>query len=74
MEAGQQVAQQAGKQKANFVDTIKAVGASFFGVRGRRAHERDLARLNPVHVIVAGLLLALVFVLTLVAIVRAVVG
>ena len=74
MEAGQQVAQQAGKQKASFVDTIKAVGASFFGVRGRRAHERDLARLNPVHVIVAGLLLALVFVLTLVAIVRAVVG
>jgi len=70
MEAGQHV----GKQKASFVDTIKAVGASFFGVRGRRAHERDLARLNPVHVIVAGLLLALVFVLTLVTIVRAVVG
>ena len=70
MEAGNRVAQ----RKASFVDTIKAVAASFFGVRGRRAHERDLARLDPVHVIVAGLLLALAFVLALVAIVRAVAG
>ena len=70
MEAGNRVAQ----RKASFVDTIKAVAASFFGVRGRRAHERDVARLNPVHVIVAGLLLALAFVLALVAIVRAVAG
>ena len=55
---------------AGFVDTLKAVGASFFGVRGRRAHERDVARLNPLHVIIAGLLLAAVFILTLVFIVR----
>lgn len=55
---------------ARFVDTLKAVGASFFGVRGRRAHERDVARLNPLHVIIAGLLLAAVFILTLVFIVR----
>jgi len=61
-------------RKASFLDTMKAVGASFFGVRGSRAHERDLARLNPVHVIVAGLLLALAFVLTLVMIVRSVAG
>lgn len=56
------------------LDTVKAVGASFFGVRGRRAHERDAARLNPIAVIGAGILLALVFVLALVAVVRAVAG
>lgn len=70
MESGRPVPQ----RKAGFLDTMKAVGASFFGVRGRGAHERDLARLNPVHVIIAGLLLAAVFVLTLVAIVRSVAG
>ena len=61
-------------RKAGFLDTMKAVGASFFGVRGGKAHARDVSRLNPVHVIIAGVLLAAVFVLTLLAIVRAVVG
>ena len=55
---------------ARFTDTLKAVGASFFGVRGRRAHERDVARLNPLHVIIAGLLMAALFILILVSIVR----
>ena len=62
------------ERKGSFLETVKAIGAAFFGVRGGRAHERDLARLNPVHVIVVGLLLASVFVLTLVAIVNWVVG
>ncbi len=62
------------ERKGTFLETVKAIGAAFFGVRGGRAHERDLARLNPVHVIVVGLLLAAVFVLSLVAIVNWVVG
>lgn len=56
------------------LDTFKAVGASFFGVRGRSAQERDFARLDPLAVIAAGIVLALAFVLALVAVVRAVVG
>ena len=64
----------AGGGQASLLDTAKAVGASFFGVRGRKAHERDLARLNPVHVILVGVLLAAAFVLTLLFIVRLVVG
>ncbi|MCL4185278.1 MAG: DUF2970 domain-containing protein [Burkholderiaceae bacterium] len=60
------------RRKAGFLETIKAVGWSFFGVRGRKGHERDLARLHPLHVILAGLLMAAVFVLTLVVIVRVV--
>lgn len=65
---------QAGQRRAGFGETLKAVAWSFFGVRGRSAHERDLSRLNPVHVIIVGLALAVVFVLTLVMLVRWVVG
>lgn len=60
--------------RLSMLATFKAVGASFFGVRGRSAHERDFARLDPLAVIAAGIVLALAFVLTLVAVVRAVVG
>ncbi|HMS80336.1 MAG TPA: DUF2970 domain-containing protein, partial [Burkholderiaceae bacterium] len=53
---------------------VKAVASSFFGVRGRRAHEQDMARLNPVVVIAVGIALAAAFVGTLIMIVRAVVS
>lgn len=66
-------AQRPDRRRLSLLDTIKAVGAAFFGVRGGRAHERDIANLNPVHLIVAGILLAAVFALTLLLIVRAVV-
>jgi hypothetical protein len=56
--------------RAGLLDTVKAVGASFFGVRGRSAHEQDMRRLNPLHVILVGIALAAVFVLTLVGIAR----
>lgn len=60
--------------RASFVDTLKAVSWSFFGIRARRSHERDVARLNPVHVIITGVLLAVVFVLSLIAVVKFVVS
>lgn len=66
--------QEPARGKAGFFEAVKAVGASFFGVRGGRAHRQDMARLNPVHVILVGIALAAAFVLTLVLIVRAVVG
>jgi hypothetical protein len=62
------------RQKAGFLETLKAVGASFFGVRGGRAHRQDMSQLNPVHVILVGIMLAAVFVVTLVLIVKTVVG
>jgi hypothetical protein len=43
---------------------------SFFGVRGRNAHESDLARLNPIYVILMGLVLAAAFVLGLIMLVK----
>jgi len=64
---------QAVTRKATFFQTIKAVSAAFFGVRGSRDHQADVARLNPLHVIIAGVVLAAVFVLTLLFVVRMVV-
>ena len=60
-------------RQASLLQTVKAVASSFFGVRGRRAHEQDMAKLNPVVVIGVGIALAAVFVLTLITIVRMVV-
>ena len=58
--------------EAGFLDTVRAVLWSFFGVRGKSDYERDAARLNPVHVIIAGVIAAALFVLTLIMVVRAV--
>lgn len=54
--------------------TVQAVAWSFFGVRRSADLERDVQKLNPVHVVIAGVLGALVFILALVALVRWVVG
>ncbi len=60
-------------RKATFGQTAKAVMWSFFGVRKKSDHERDAAQLNPVHVIVAALIGALIFVVVLILIVKSVV-
>ena len=65
---------QAAARPASFAQTAKAVAWSFFGVRKRAGYEQDVQRLNPVHVVVAGLLAAALFVASLVMIVRWVVG
>lgn len=59
---------------ASFWQTVRAVAWSFFGVRKGAEHERDVARLNPVHVIVAGIAGATLFVLALVWLVRWIIG
>jgi Protein of unknown function (DUF2970) len=61
------------ERKSSALDTFKAVASAFFGVRGRNAHQRDISRLNPVHLIIAGIVMALLFIFVLLAIVRMVV-
>jgi hypothetical protein len=56
------------------LQTFRAVAWSFFGVRRSADHAQDMQRLNPVHVIAAGVVSAAVFVLALVLLVRWVVG
>lgn len=62
------------QRKMSFGATLKAVFWSFFGVRKRQDYEKDAAQLNPVHVIVAGLIGAALFIAVLIFIVRMVVA
>jgi len=64
----------ASQRKASFAATLKAVFWSFFGVRKKSDYEKDAQQLNPVHVIIAGILGAAIFVAMLLLIVRSVVG
>jgi hypothetical protein len=65
---------EASRRRMSFVATVKAVMWSFFGVRKNSAYEEDAQRLNPVHVIIAGIMAAVLFVLTLLMLVKIVVA
>ena len=60
--------------QATLLQTVRAVAWSFFGVRRSRDLEADAKSLKPQHLIVTGLVLAALFVLALVLLVRWVVG
>jgi hypothetical protein len=53
-----------------FFQIVAAVFWSFFGVRKKRKLDEDAAAIKPIHVVVAGLIGGLVFVLTLILLVR----
>jgi cytochrome c oxidase subunit 3 len=42
------------RRKGSFLQTMRAVAWSFFGVRKSADHEKDVRQLNPVHVVIAG--------------------
>ena len=65
---------QAVQRRGSLMQTMRTVGWAFFGVRRRAGHEQALAEINPVHLVVAGLLAALLFIVVLVFLVRWVVG
>jgi hypothetical protein len=56
--------------KASVLTTFKAVAASFFGVRSAKAHADGGAKMNPVHIILAGLVMAGLFIFTLISVVK----
>lgn len=56
-------------RRGSFVRTIQAVAWSFFGVRKGSDHEHDVRHLNPLHVVIAGVLMAALFVGGLIALV-----
>jgi hypothetical protein len=63
----------AAKLGAGFWQTVRAVLWSFFGVRRRVDYERDAVQLNPVAVIIAGVMAAALFVGLLLIVVNLVV-
>ena len=69
-------AMQAGPEpkSASPLQVAKAVFWSFFGIRRRAEHEKDLAQIKPVQVVIAGLVGAAIFVLSLVLLVKFIIG
>lgn len=65
---------QAAARKGSLLQTMQAVAWSFLGIRRSKDYERDVSRLNPVHVVIAGLIGAAIFIGSLVLLVRWVVG
>ena len=60
---------QLAQRKLNFFQTLKAIAWAMFGVRKGTGYQEDIEKLNPVHLVVAGLLFGLLFVVSLVTIV-----
>ena len=58
----------------SFFRTVQAVLWSFIGIRKNSDGQEDMAKLNPFHVMLVGLCLALIFVLGLIALVNWVVA
>ena len=54
------------QQKTSFGRSIKLVAWSFLGIRSRAGYQDDLAKVNPLHVGLVGLMGALLLVLGLI--------
>jgi hypothetical protein len=61
-------------KKTSISATFKAVAWSFLGVRKGVDHESDMANLNPIYVILAGIISCAIFIFVLIAIVQYVVN
>ena len=61
-------------RKGSLLQTFRAVAWSFFGVRRSADHAQDVANVNPVHLVIVGILSAALFVVALVLLVQWVVG
>jgi hypothetical protein len=62
------------QRKGTLVGTVKAVLWGFLGVRRNADYQSDIAKLNPIHIMVVGVLMALLFVLVLILLVNWVVA
>jgi hypothetical protein len=61
---------QLSQRKPNFLHTLKAVLWGFLGVRKGSGYQDDIAQLNPVHLIIAGIVGGVIFVVVLLLIVK----
>ena len=60
---------QLAQRKLNFFQTLKAIAWAMLGVRKGTGYQEDIAKLNPVHLVIAGLLFGGLFVTSLLTIV-----
>ena len=64
----------ASRRKASFGATVKAVLWGFVGIRKKKDYESDAAGLNPVHVVIAGVIGVAIFIVILITVVKLVVA
>ena len=62
------------RRNGSVLYTVKAVLWGFLGVRRGADYQKDIAKLNPLHLLAVGLCMALLFVLVLILVVKWVVG
>jgi hypothetical protein len=62
------------RRKGSILATVRAVAWGFLGVRRNADYQEDIARLNPIHIMVVGVLMALLFVAGLIFLVNWVVA
>ena len=62
------------RRYGSFWRSVKAVAWSFVGIRKNSEYQEDLARVNPFHIIVVGILGALLIVVGLISLVNWVVA
>jgi hypothetical protein len=73
MDGKEKMANDVVRRRASLAHAARAVLWSFFGVRKRAHYEEDAATLNPVHVIVMGIVGAALFIAILLSIIKFVV-
>lgn len=61
-------------RQPRLLDTVKAVLWGFLGVRRRSDFQHDVAKLNPLHLMIVGVVMALMFVFGLILLVNWVAG
>jgi hypothetical protein len=71
---GDAALREAVRRKGSLGRTLLAVVWSFFGVRKSKDLERDVGELNPLHVVIAGVIVAALFVVALIVLVNWVIG
>jgi hypothetical protein len=67
-------AQDAPMQKTSFARSVKLVAWSMLGIRSRKGYQDDLAKVNPVHVVLVGFVAVLLLVVSLIGLVNWVVA
>jgi len=60
--------------RPSLLRSLKTVAWSFIGIRSRAGFEEDAAKLNPLHVLLAGVITVLVLVVSLIGLATWVVG
>ncbi|NMM76605.1 hypothetical protein B2J86_06615 [Acidovorax sp. SRB_14] len=62
--------QQALRRKGSLLRTIRAVAWAFIGLRKGSEYQKDLERINPLHIIAVGLVAFFLLVFALIAVVN----